>query len=54
MIINLPPLESELFQSWEKHIEEHPELKNSPEFVRKNYERALDDLYTGIIFLASF
>lgn len=54
MIINLPPLESELFPSWEKHVEEHPELKNSREIVRKNYEKTLDDFYTGIIFLASF
>ena len=54
MTTKLPLIDWELFPSWEKQIQENPELKNSLEMVWKNYEKSLGDLYTGIIFLPSF
>ncbi len=54
MIIKTPPIESELFPTWEKHIEENPGLKNSPAVVKENFEQSIDELYATIIFLSSF
>ncbi len=54
MIIKLPPLESELFDTWEKHIAENPELINSPEEAKQEFEHAVDDFFGMIMLIATF
>lgn len=54
MIIKLPPLESELFQTWDKHVAENPHLANAPDIVRESFEKSVDDLFAMLIYLASY
>ena len=54
MIIKLPPIESELFDTWEKHIELNPELKNSPIEAKEIFEQSVDSFYSMIMLIATF
>lgn len=53
MIIKLPPLESELFDTWEKHVEANPELKNSPIEAKEEFERSVDEYYAMIMLIST-
>jgi len=54
MIVKLPALESELFDTWEKHIEAYPELKNSPEEAKASFEQSVDDFFGMIMLISTF
>ena len=54
MIIKTPQIKSSVYPSWDKVIEENPNLKNSPEIVKKNYEDSVEELFAAIIFLSTF
>lgn len=54
MIIKTPPIESELFLTWEKYIEKYPEYANAPEVVKEQYEKEVDDLFAAVILMSSF
>lgn len=53
MTIKLPVLESELYETWEQHVEKNPMLKNSPPEVREAFEKSVDDLFSYIILFAT-
>lgn len=54
MLVKLPPIESELFDTWEKHVEANPELKNAPIEAREAFEQSTDDFFAMIMLIASF
>ncbi|MEL7655993.1 MAG: hypothetical protein AAGU75_08805 [Bacillota bacterium] len=54
MIVKLPALESELFDTWEKHIEANPELKNSPVEAKEAFEQSTDDFFSMIMLISTF
>ena len=54
MIIKLPALESDLFDTWEKHIEANPELANSPVEAKEAFEQSTDDFYSMIMLISTF
>ncbi len=54
MLIKLPPLESELFDTWEKHIEANPELKNSPAEAKEAFEQSVENFFSMIMLISTF
>lgn len=54
MVIKLPPLESEVFDTWEKHVEANPELKNSPPEAKEAFEKSVDDFFSMVMLIAAF
>ena len=52
MIIKTPPIESELFLTWEKYIEKYPEYANAPDIVKEQYEKEVDDLFAAVILMS--
>lgn len=53
-IVKLPPLESELFDTWEKHIAANPELTNSPAEAKEKFEEAEDNYFSLMMYLTAF
>ena len=54
MIIKTPEVQSAIFPTWEKQVEENPSLKNSPEVVKNYFEQSADELFAALIFLSTF
>ena len=54
MIVKTPPLDSELFMTWDKYIEMYPEYANAPAVVKEQYEKGVDDLFAAVILMSSF
>lgn len=54
MIVKLPAFESELFDTWEKHIAANPELKNSPAEAKEAFEQSVDDFFSMIMLISTF
>lgn len=53
-IIKLPAFESEMLDTWEKHVAAYPELVNSPIEAKESFEKAVDDFYSMIMLISVF
>jgi hypothetical protein len=54
MIVKTPEIESELYPTWEKLVKENPDLKNSPDIVKENYEASVEEMFAALMVLAAF
>lgn len=54
MIIKLPAFESEMLDTWEKHIAAYPELANAPIEARESFEKSVDEFYSMIMLISVF